>query len=160
VDEDEDETALLYRRDELLSQCDGDEELMRELVSIFHDSTPQIVQAIGEAVEKHDASALAAHAHKLLSSLGAFGAGPARTLALRLEKHGQESDFGGTKERFTELERETDKIYAALSLISSASSPDPHESVTKPPVRRQFSCVQGVLPPISPKPPELHFIIR
>ena len=88
---------------------------MRELVSIFHDSTPQIVQAIGEAVEKRDGPALAAHAHKLLSSLGAFGAGPARTLALRLEKHGQESDFGGAKERFTELERETDKIYAATA---------------------------------------------
>jgi hypothetical protein len=76
VDEDEDATALFYRRDELLSQCDGDEELMSELVSIFHDDTPQIVQASGEAVEKHDALALAAHAHKLLlSSLGAFGAG-------------------------------------------------------------------------------------
>jgi hypothetical protein len=81
VDEDEDETALLYRRDELLSQCDGDEELMSELVSIFHDDMPQIVQASRETVEKHDALALAAHAPKLLSSsLGAFGAGRARTL--------------------------------------------------------------------------------
>jgi HPt (histidine-containing phosphotransfer) domain-containing protein len=93
---------------------------MRELVSIFHDNTPQIVQAIGEAVEKRDASALAAHAHKLLSSLGAFGAGRARTLALRLEKHGQESDFGGAKERFTELEQETDEIYVALADFVSA----------------------------------------
>jgi signal transduction histidine kinase/DNA-binding response OmpR family regulator len=113
--ETETETPPLYSREELLAQCDGDEELMRELVSIFHDSTPQIVQAIGEAVEKHDGAALAAHAHKLLSSLGAFGAGPARTLALRLEKHGQENAFGGAKERFMELERETEKIYAALA---------------------------------------------
>jgi hypothetical protein len=49
-----------------------------------------------------------------MSSLGAFGAGTARTVALRLEKHGQENNFGGAKERLTELERETDKIYAAL----------------------------------------------
>jgi CheY-like chemotaxis protein/HPt (histidine-containing phosphotransfer) domain-containing protein len=120
----ETETPPLYSREELLAQCDGDAEFKRELVSIFHDSTPQIVQAIGEAVEKHDASALAAHAQQLLSSLGAFGAGPARTLALRLEKHGKENDFGGGKERFTELERETNKIYAALSLISPAPSHD------------------------------------
>jgi two-component system sensor histidine kinase/response regulator len=111
----ETETPSLYSREELLAQCDGDEELMRELVSIFHDSTPQIVQAIGEAVENRDGSALAAHAHKLLSSLGAFGAGRARTLALRLEKHGQESDFGGAKETLTELERETNKIYTATA---------------------------------------------
>ena len=108
------EPTLPFSREQLLSQCDGDEELMRELVSIFHDSTPRIVQAIGEAVEKRDGPALATHAHKLLSSLGAFGAGSARALTLRLEKHGQESDFGGAKERFTELGRETDKIYAAL----------------------------------------------
>jgi signal transduction histidine kinase/CheY-like chemotaxis protein/HPt (histidine-containing phosphotransfer) domain-containing protein len=114
------ETPPLYSREELLAQCDGDEELMRELVSIFHDSTPQIVQAIGEAVEKRDGSALAAHAHKLLSSLGAFGAGPARTLALRLEKQGKENDFGGTKERFTELERETNRIYTATADFVSA----------------------------------------
>jgi two-component system, sensor histidine kinase and response regulator len=108
------ETAL-YNRGQLLSQCDGDENLMAELVSAFHDNTPRILRAVGEAVDKRDAPALAAQAHKLLSSLGVFGAGPARTLALRLEKHGQENDFGGAKERCTELERETDKIYAALA---------------------------------------------
>jgi HPt (histidine-containing phosphotransfer) domain-containing protein len=119
-DEDETKTTLLYSREELLSQCDGDEELMRELVSIFHENTPQIVQAIGEAVAKRDAAALAAQAHRLLSSLGAFGAGRARTLALRLEKHGQESNFGRAKERFAELERETDKIYTTLADFVSA----------------------------------------
>jgi CheY-like chemotaxis protein len=119
-DEDETKTTLLFSREELLSQCGGDEELMRELVSLFHDNTPQIVQAIGEAVAKRNGSGLAAHAHKLLSSLGAFGAGRARTLALRLEKQGQENNFGGAKERFVELERETDKIYPALADFVSA----------------------------------------
>ena len=108
-------TRFLYTREELLSQCDGDEELMSELVSIFRDNTPEIVHAIGEAVEKRQAPALATQSHKLLSSMGAFGADHARTLALRLEKHGQQNDFDGAKERFTELERETHKIYAALA---------------------------------------------
>jgi PAS domain S-box-containing protein len=111
----EDGTALLYSREQLLTQCDGDENLMGELVSIFHENTPRIVRAIGEAVATSDAVNLAAHSHKLLSSLGAFGAGRARTLALRLERHGQESDFEGARERSTELERETDKIYTALA---------------------------------------------
>jgi signal transduction histidine kinase/CheY-like chemotaxis protein len=106
--------ALPYNSEQLLEQCDGDEELMRELISIFHDDTPRTVQAIGQAVEKRDGPALAAQAHKLMSSLGAFGADNARNLALRLEKHGQENNFSGARERFTELERETDKIYAAL----------------------------------------------
>ena len=114
-DEDKSEKVFLHSRAEMLAQCEGDEELMKELVSIFQENTPQIVQSIGDAIEKRDAPALAVSAHKLLSSLGAFGAREAGTLARRLERHGQENDFRGTKERFTELERETDKIYAALA---------------------------------------------
>jgi|GEM_PF-178940 len=115
IGEDRTETAPLYNREQLLSQCDGDADLMAQLVSIFHDNTPLILRAVGEAVEKGDAPALATQAHKLLSSLGVFGAGRARTLALRLERHAEENDFSGAKERFTELERETDKIYAAFA---------------------------------------------
>ena len=115
IGEDRTETAPLYNREQLLSQCDGDADLMAQLVSIFHDNTPLILRAVGEAVEKGDAPALASQAHKLLSSLGVFGAGRARTLALRLERHAEENDFSGAKERFTELERETDKIYAAFA---------------------------------------------
>ncbi|MEY2496188.1 MAG: two-component system, sensor histidine kinase and response regulator [Verrucomicrobiota bacterium] len=114
-DEDKSEKVFLHSRAEMLAQCEGDEELMRELVSIFQENTPQIVQSIGDAIEKRDAPALAVSAHKLLSSLGAFGARQAGSLALRLERNGQENDFRGTKERFTELERETDRIYAALA---------------------------------------------
>lgn len=107
--------TVLYGREQLLSQCDGDEKLMSELAAIFSDNTPQIVRAIGEAVEERNASALATHSHKLLSSLGAFGAERALALTLHLEMQGRENNFGGAKERFTELERETDKIYALLA---------------------------------------------
>jgi signal transduction histidine kinase/DNA-binding response OmpR family regulator len=116
------ETTFLYPREELLEQCGGDEKVMSELISIFHDNTPQIVQAIGQAFEKRDGSALDAHAHKLLSSLGVFGAGRARILALLLEKQGQESNFAETKERYTELEREMDRIYAAITDFVSAGA--------------------------------------
>jgi len=114
-DEDKAGKISLHSRAELLAQCEGDEELMSELVSIFQANTPQIVRSIGEAIEKRDAPALAVSAHKLLSSLGAFGAKEAGSLALRLERHGQENDFGRAKERYTQLERETHKIYTALA---------------------------------------------
>jgi two-component system sensor histidine kinase/response regulator len=113
--EDKGEKTFLHSRAEMLAQCEGDEELMKELVAIFQENTPQIVQSIGDAIEQRDAPALAVSAHKLLSSLGAFGAKQAGTLARRLERHGLENDFRGTKEKFTELERETDKIHAALA---------------------------------------------
>jgi len=111
----ENTAPVIFSREQLLSQCDGDEKLMTELTAIFSDNTPQIVRAIGKAVEECNASALAAHSHKLLSSLGAFGAKGALALTLQLETQGRENNFRGAKERFTELERETDKIFALLA---------------------------------------------
>ena len=114
--------TVLYGREQLLSQCEGDEKLMSELAAIFSDNTPQIVRAIGEAVEERNASALATHSHKLVSSLGAFGAERALALTLHLEMQGRENNFGGAKERMTELERETHKIYAALADLISVGA--------------------------------------
>jgi PAS domain S-box-containing protein len=114
--------ASLHTRPDLLSLCDGDEQLLSELVSIFCDNTPRIMRAMGVALDAHDAPALATEAHRALGSLGTFGAIRGRALALRLEKHGEENDFCGAKERFGKLEREINKIYAALSGYTGATS--------------------------------------
>jgi HPt (histidine-containing phosphotransfer) domain-containing protein len=115
TDEVENPESFLYSREQFLAHCDDDEELAKELVSIFRNNTPVIIQAIGDAVGKRNSAALAASAHQLLSSLSCFGAERARASALRLEKQGLENDFRGAEERLGKLERETDKIYAALA---------------------------------------------
>ncbi|MDP9100468.1 MAG: Hpt domain-containing protein, partial [Verrucomicrobiota bacterium] len=105
----------VYSREALLEQCDGDEELMAKLISRFHENTPRILETIRKSIAQADASALAQAAHKLLSSLGAFGAQRARALAAHLEEQGQLHDLDGARERYGELEQEIDKIYAALA---------------------------------------------
>jgi two-component system sensor histidine kinase/response regulator len=119
---DNNEKTFLHTRAELLSQCGGDEELVSDLVSIFQENTPQIVRSIGEAIEKHDAPALAGSAHKLLSSLGPFGAKQAGILARRLERHGQENDFRGARERLGTLQRHIDEICVALTCYGAVAA--------------------------------------
>jgi CheY-like chemotaxis protein len=76
----EEKNTTLYSREELLEQCDGDDELMGQLIALFHENTPQILEALRESIANRDAAAAAAGAHKLLSSIGAFGAQlPARS---------------------------------------------------------------------------------
>ncbi|HKP04766.1 MAG TPA: response regulator [Chthoniobacterales bacterium] len=101
--------------DRLLPHCDGDEQLRAELISIFRESTPGMMAAIGEALLRQDGPALAAQAHKLLSSLRYFGAGAAETLAARLETQGRKNNFDRARQTFRKLERETNKIHAALA---------------------------------------------
>ena len=108
----------LYTREELLEQCDCDDELMEKLISLFNENTPRILDSIRESIAQRNSAGLEGAAHNLLSSLGAFGAGPARNLALRLEEQGQLGDFADADERFANLEREIDKIYDALGEFS------------------------------------------
>ena len=107
--------AIFHSREELLEQCDGDEELLAKVVELFQENTPEILGAIRAAVEQSDATALASSAHKLLSSVGAFGATRARGLALQLEEQGRQSDFTHAEERLDSLEDEVNKICAALA---------------------------------------------
>jgi DNA-binding response OmpR family regulator len=101
--------------DRLLPHCDGDEELKAELISIFRESTPRMMIEIREALLRQDGPALAAQAHKLLSSLRYFGAGAAETLAARLETQGRKNNFDRARQTLRKLERETNKIHAALA---------------------------------------------
>jgi PAS domain S-box-containing protein len=114
-----DSPACVMSRDRLLEQCDGDQELMGKLVGLFTENTPVIVTGIGNAVARRDGPALANEAHKLLSSIGAFGAVNARQLVLKLEEQGRQLNFDGTAANSDELGREIDKIYATLANYSA-----------------------------------------
>jgi PAS domain S-box-containing protein len=105
----------LFTRVELLEICDGDDELMGRLISLFNENTPQILDSMRESIAQRDGSGLDRDAHKLLSSIGAFGARRAQDLTARLEKQGQSDDFAGARKGFADLEREINKIYAALA---------------------------------------------
>jgi CheY-like chemotaxis protein len=107
--------ATVCSRSKLLEQCDGDEKLLGKLVLLFHDDTPGMLETIRLAIGKRDAPELAAGAHKLLSSIGIFGAQKARPLAMQLEEQGRQADFQEAKERYTKLEHEIDKIYSATA---------------------------------------------
>jgi CheY-like chemotaxis protein len=109
------EVSSVFTGEELLEVCDGDDELRRKLISLFNENTPEILDAIRESIARRDFPALARAAHKLLSSVGALGARRAQLLTARLEEQGQRDDFEGARESFANLEREINKIYAALA---------------------------------------------
>ena len=116
---DEDDVAgPIFTREEMLEQLDGDEQLLEELVEVFQENTPQVLDSVRRAVSQRNATELEAASHKLLSSLGAFGAHYARDLALHLETQARVADFEKADERFANLEREINKIHDALGEFS------------------------------------------
>lgn len=60
-------------RQELLARFDNDEELLREVISIYMQEVPPKLQAVKLALEADNADAVAADAHAISGSSGALG---------------------------------------------------------------------------------------
>lgn len=108
----------------MLEQCDGNEELLAQLVALFHENIPVILRGINEATQQRDAGALTARAHKLVGSLGVFGAVRAGDLALQLEAAAQGSDFTGAEERIEKLGSQLTEFTTRLLLTAKHASDD------------------------------------
>jgi CheY-like chemotaxis protein len=110
----------VYSRKELLDELDGDEILMRRMISLFQEHTPRLLEDIRGSIASRAPSDIARSAHALRSSLGAFGAHEANRLTLQLESQAHQEDYE-TKDRiFAALERGTAEIQAALAVHNLA----------------------------------------
>jgi CheY-like chemotaxis protein len=118
-------SARVHTQAELRDICNGDDELVSELIALFRSDTPQLMNVIQQAATNHDSAGLAAGAHKLLSSLGTFGATDACEMVRTLEGQGRSALFDGAEERVRNLEREIDLIHACLAQYVPGSLPGP-----------------------------------
>jgi HPt (histidine-containing phosphotransfer) domain-containing protein len=109
-------------RPELLEQCGDDEELLAELVMLFREETPKLMDVVKEALAQRNSPALAAGAHKLLGSLGAFGAVHARGIVIQLGSDAAEANFERATARIAELRDEVGRIQSALAKYAMPSS--------------------------------------
>ena len=90
-------------------------ELLGELVVLFTDDCPRLLDEIREAVRLGDAETLARTAHTLKGSVGNFAAEDAFQAALRLEKIGRGNEMTSVREALEELEREIQSVLNELS---------------------------------------------
>src|SRR5687768_11729082 len=109
---------LVLSREKLLNQLDGDEALMQRMIALFHQNTPQLLDAIRSSIARRNGAELARAAHALLSSLGAFGAHHALRLTRQLEAQAQEGDYEKIDRTFAALEGATAEVHATLSTFN------------------------------------------
>jgi two-component system sensor histidine kinase/response regulator len=110
----------VFSREKLLDQLDGDEALMNQMIALFHENTPRLLDNIRGSIARRGGNDLVHSAHALLSSLGAFGALDASHLTQQLEGQGREENYQHTDETFAALERETAEIHLALAAFPPA----------------------------------------
>ncbi len=110
----------------LLERVGGDMELLGELVALFMDDGPRLLDEIRQAVRVGEAEILARTAHTLKGSVGNFAADDAFQAALQLEKIGREGEMHLAGGALEELEREIQGVLNELS----AFAPDADDRVT------------------------------
>ncbi len=97
-----------------LENADGDRKLLRELVTVMLEETPQLMERIRLAILQIDYDSLQRTAHSLKSSLAILGAREASDAAARLESAGGDRNMEKIDQLHAELQTRVDALTRAL----------------------------------------------
>ena len=89
--------------------------LLATIVETALEEIPRLLASIRQALDEGNSVDLRLAAHTLKGSLRYFGAAPAVEQAYRLERMGQEGDFGAAAEALRTLDAETQEVVRCLS---------------------------------------------
>lgn len=93
-----------WDRDFALEQAADDEELLAELIDLFHDSSASDLAAIKEGAANDDPAAMGDAAHSIKGASASLGIEGVRRIADDLEKAGKAGDLQRAKSYLPGLE--------------------------------------------------------
>ena len=97
-----------------LASLDGDTDLLCEVIDIFLETCPELLDAVRKAVEKRDAEAVERAAHSLKGAVATLSALDAAATAQRLETMGREGGLAEAQEVCAMLEGQMQRLESAL----------------------------------------------
>jgi two-component system, sensor histidine kinase and response regulator len=103
----------------LLANVGHDTTLQADLVRMFLEDSPKVLEEIRDALARRDAVAVSRVAHRLTGELGILAARAASEAALRLETAGREADLTAAAEAFAALEGEIERLEPQLAALAS-----------------------------------------
>jgi two-component system sensor histidine kinase/response regulator len=108
---------------ELLIRVDNDRDLLRELIEIFKEEFPRLVQQLREHIVRGDMKSVESTAHGLKGMLSGLSAMRAAGVAARIEQIGRDGNPSELNDEVALLEREVEKALPELDAsINEADS--------------------------------------
>jgi len=98
----------------LWARLNGDVDLLRELVQIFSQESPHLLENISAAIERGSCEEVRKFSHKLKGSALQFSGSGVATLAASLEQMGEHNKLEGAALVFSDLEREVANLEKSL----------------------------------------------
>jgi HPt (histidine-containing phosphotransfer) domain-containing protein len=92
---------------ELLLRVDNDRELLRDLIIIFRDEFPNLVQDLRQAIANNNSKQAITASHTLKGMLANLAVSRATAAAAELEQKASMNDSASLQQSFSDFERET-----------------------------------------------------
>jgi HPt (histidine-containing phosphotransfer) domain-containing protein len=113
-------TTILLDVGELRGRFAGKAELLRRLIKIFDEQTPQLLARLRHAFRRGDAQAVERTAHTLKGSLAQIGAQGAAGLAGQLEQAARVSAPGRSEAILKDLEAQSAQLLRMLNDLAKS----------------------------------------
>jgi HPt (histidine-containing phosphotransfer) domain-containing protein len=107
--------------EDVLERVGGDRRLLMELAQLFRNESPAMLSRIKQCIDDDDAAGLEMAAHSLKGACFNLGAEPTARAALVLELKGRMGILKGALPEFEELQRQADRLDAALLDLNEAA---------------------------------------
>lgn len=98
-----------------LARLKGDSAMLQDIIDLFFEETPRLLEALQEAIAQADAPAIMRAAHSLKGTVSSFGATAARDAALQVEMAGRRGEVRRAERACRVLEREITSLAQALA---------------------------------------------
>jgi HPt (histidine-containing phosphotransfer) domain-containing protein len=105
----------------LQERVEGDVELLREIIALFLEDSPRLIEDVRAAVAAGDAAGLKRAAHTLKGAAANFGAAPVVAVALELELMGRTGNLSGAAPARDRLEVALCALGAALAALAESA---------------------------------------
>lgn len=105
----------------ILERLDGSQELLAELIQLFLEEAPQLVQTMRGALQQGDMQVLARTAHSMKGAASNFLAYGTSNAALQLEKDAQNGDLESARESLVALENVVERLLPELANLCQGS---------------------------------------
>jgi len=115
------QVAVPFDREEMLERLGGDTELLTDVLVVFLEECPRMMQEIRAAVDQGDPTSVRRTAHSIKGALLNISAAPAAAEADQLEQLGADERLAETAVVLDQLQSEIDRLEPVLAAQTVAS---------------------------------------
>jgi HPt (histidine-containing phosphotransfer) domain-containing protein len=110
---------VVFDHAELLDRMMDDEEMTQEILAVFLEELPRLIEGLQDYLDAGDRSGVQRQAHTIRGAAATVGGQALRALAFELEQAAQDGNLAAIKAGLNDLMAQFERLKAAILSITS-----------------------------------------